>query len=422
MNNEYYHSSVDIKEYTFPIISLHNYSNDEIKKIIKLKNEFNNAKNKEEKYNLALQLPSELFCKCRFCGKLIVNLNFNIKYDKIKNILHVRNPKIYYREINGIKYYLSCCEDCLLEHFKDDLPKSPKYYFMKANKYGAYSYGYNFEIYKKICSMTTGVTKQVMINKWGQDEGLNRWNNYCNKQSEVNKFEYKKEKYNWDKEQFKLFNKSRAVTLNNLIKKHGDIKGKIIWENYLYLQKYKKSYKYMIDTFGEEKANQINKSKGLTLENYIKRFGESEGLKQFEIAINKHKNYFSKISQKFFNELDEILSKKYTTYYGSKNNEYGVNLNNTYVRLDYFILELNLCIEFNGTYFHGDPRIFNENDNPNPFLKNVTAKELWERDTLRYKELKEIRNIDTIVVWEIDYKNGIDINEFIVNTLKINIC
>ena len=177
----------------------------------------------------------------------------------------------------------------------------------------------------------------------------------------------------------------------------------------------------MINKFGEEKTNEINKSKALTLKNYIKKYGEEEGLKRFELMLNSHSNYYSKISQDFFNELDKYLSPKYKTYYATKNIEYGVNLIDSYVCLDYFILELNLCIEFNGTYYHGDPRIFKENDHPNPHDKIKTAKEIWENDNNRYKLLKEIRNIDTIIVWENDYRNGIDIKDFIKNTLKIEL-
>ena len=79
--------------------------------------------------------------------------------------------------------------------------------------------------------------------------------------------------------------------------------------------------------------------------------------------------------------------------------------NNTYIKLDYFILELNLCIEFNGTYYHGDPRIFNEDDHLNPHCKEITAKEIWENDNKRYKMLKETRNIDTVSIWENDYRD-----------------
>lgn len=417
--NKYYHSKVKLKEYEFPKIYLDNYEKNEIETFIKLSNKFSKSNDKYEKYQLALQLPKELFATCRYCGKLIVNSNFRIVYNKKNNYIMISLPTYYCREINDKKYYLSCCEDCLLEHFKDDPPKSPKYYFMKANKYGAYSYNIDYDDYKKICSMVVGVTQKSMIRKWGELEGQKHWENYCKKQSETNTFQYKKEKYNWTQEDFNNFNKSRAVTLKNLQAKYGNELGKKYFDDYVSKQKLTKSQEYMINKFGEEKTKEINRSKALTLENYIKRLGEEEGLKQYELTLNKHHNYYSKISQNFFNELDQYLSKKYTTYYANKNNEYGVHLMNSYVRLDYFILELNLCIEFNGTYYHGDPRIFKEDDHPNPHNKVITAKEIWEHDKNRYKMLKECRDIDTIIVWENDYINGIDIEDFIKNTLKI---
>ena len=420
-DKRYWHTLVDIKEYPFPKVYLTNYSETEIKELIKIKSKFNKSKDINEKYKLAEQLPEQLFCKCRFCGKLIVNINFNIRYEKHKNYFHVRIPEIWCREIDDEKYYLSCCEDCLLKHFKDDLPRFPKYYFMKANKYGAYSFGYDEDTYKKICSMTVGVTEKSMINKYGEIEGKKRWIEYCNKQAETNTFEYKEKKYGWSKEQFDEFNKSRAITLNNMINKYGEKIGIEVYNNYTYLQSYKKSYEYMVETFGKEKANEINRSKALTLDNFIRKYGEEIGKIKYQEVLNTHFNFFSKISQNFFDEIDKFIGKKYTTYYASKNTEYGVNLVNNYVMLDYFILELNLCIEFNGTVFHGDPKIFNENDYPNPYIKTITAKELWNKDNERYKKLKELKNIDTVVVWESDYRNGIDIEKFIKETLKIEI-
>lgn len=415
-NNKFYHTSVEIKEYNFDKIYLDNIDSE----LINCIKQFNKSINVNEKYILSKQISLE-FPKCRLCGNYIINSNFIIRYNLKGKYIQLTTPKIYYREINGRKYYLSCCEECLLKHFKDNPPKHPKYYFMKANKYGAYSYGYSYDDYKKICSMTVGVTKKSMIRKWGEVEGSKRWEEYCKKQSITNTFNYKKEKYGWDKNDFNKFNKSRAVTLENLKNKYGDEIGEKYFNDYVNKQKLTKSKEYMISKFGEEKANEINQSKALTLKNYIKKYGEEKGLKQFELMVNSHNNYYSKISQNFFNELDKYLSPKYKTYYATKNTEYGVNLIDSYVCLDYFILELNLCIEFNGTYYHGDPRIFKENDHPNPHDKIKTAKEIWERDNNRYKLLKEIRNIDTIVVWENDYRNGIDIKDFIKNTLKIEL-
>ena len=38
---------------------------------------------------------------------------------------------------------------------------------MKANKYGAYSFGYSYDDYKMICSQTTTVTLKSLQKKWG---------------------------------------------------------------------------------------------------------------------------------------------------------------------------------------------------------------------------------------------------------------
>lgn len=415
-NNEFYHTNVEIKEYPFNKIYLEELS-DELIKNVKL---FNSSKDIEHKKEIAKHLPID-FPKCRFCGDIIINSNFKILLKQKEKYIQIINPSIWCREIDSHKYYLSCCKTCLLQHFKDNPPKSEKYYFMKANIYGQYCFGYSYEEYKKICSMTVAVTENRLIKKYGETIGKEKWKEYCNKQAKSNSFKYKKEKYNWTKDEFDTFNKNRAITKELCIKRYGEELGIQKFEDYVNKQKLTKSKEYMISVYGEEKANKINQSKALTLENYTKKYGEDEGLRKFEIMLNNHHNYFSKISQKFFNELDKYLSTKYTTYYATKNKEFGVNLNGSYVCLDYFILELNLCIEFNGTYYHGDPKIFNEHDCPNPHNKTLTAKEMWENDNNRYKLLKEIRNIDTIVVWENDYNNGINIENFIKETLNINL-
>ena len=417
MKSKFSHSSVEIIEYPFEKVYLDELNEELIKNI----NLFNSSKNIKEKQNVINFIPIK-FPICRFCGEKIINSNFYITYNTKQKYIQLSVPYIYCREIDHKKYYLSCCENCLLKHFKDNPPKAKKYYFMKANKYGAYCFGYSYDEYKKICSMTVGVTEKSMIKKWGEELGIQKWNEYKRKQSVTNTFEYKKKKFNWNKEQFDEFNKSRAVTLKNLQNKYGKELGEIYFNDYVEKQKLTKSHEYMINKYGEEKTKAINQSKGQTLSNYIKRLGKIEGLKQYEIMLSHHKNYFSKISQKFFDEIDKYISQKYTTYYATKNHEYGVNLhNNDYIRLDYFILELNLCIEFNGTYFHADPRFFNENDYPNPHNKVLTSKTIWENDNNRYKKLKKYRNIDTVVVWEYDYNNDIDVQKFIKEKLNISL-
>jgi hypothetical protein len=53
-------------------------------------------------------------------------------------------------------------------------------------------------------------TLENMILRYGEIEGTKKWNSYINKQSITNTYEYKKEKYGWDKITFDQYNKSRA--------------------------------------------------------------------------------------------------------------------------------------------------------------------------------------------------------------------
>lgn len=377
---------------------------------------FNNSRDASEKLSLVNKLPIDILPTCRICNKKICNNNFLIKVTK--TTIQLWQPSVYCREVDGTKYYLSCCEECLKKKF-DNLPSS-KYYFMKANKYGAYSYGMTDEDYRKICAMTTAVTLDSLCNKYGEDEGKIRWKQYCDKQALTNSFEYKQQKYGWTKEQFDLFNKSRAVTLDNLILKYGEDEGNKRWNDYVNQQKLTKSYEYMVDTYGEEHANKVNKSKAITLTNFINKYGEKLGTEKYNEIMNRMPKFYSKISQECFDKIDKYISKLYKTYYATKNTEYGVNLGDQYICLDYFIKDLNICIEFNGTHFHADPRIYKGDDKPNPYNKDVTAQSIWENDELRYKKLKE-HDIETIVIWENDYKENFNVVEFIDKKLHIKL-
>ena len=176
----------------------------------------------------------------------------------------------------------------------------------------------------------------------------------------------------------------------------------------------------MINKFGYDKAIQINKSKALTLDNFIRKYGEELGNKKYIEFTKRHINFYSNISQKLFNELDKYLSEKYTTYYATKNYEYPIKLLDKYVCLDYYIKELNICIEFNGSIFHGEPRLYKDNDKCNPFI-NLTAKEIRDNDQKRYNLLKELYNINTYIIWELDYNKNFNIQDYIIKVLKINI-
>lgn len=385
-NKEFYHTSVKIKEYPFELVTLEELNKDLIQTIKK----FNSSKNIEYKKELAKQIPIK-FPTCRFCGEIIINSNFLIDI-KLKNkTIQLSLPAVYCREIDGNKYYLSCCENCLLEHFKDNPPKAPKYYFMKANIYGQYSFGYSNEEYKKICSMTVGVTYNSMINKWGKELGEKKWKEYCNKHSKIASKQTFIDKYGLE-EGLKIYHDSRAITKQGMIKKYGQEIGIEKWNNYCERQRYTCSLEY-----------------------FIKEYGEKNGKEKFnnfcEQRINNggwQSKSYSLISNNLFNTI-----KKYLDKYNINNdllfgeNEFYIrnNIKNIGYQLDFYDKTKNLIIEFQGDYWHANPKLYDKN-----FInkvKKLTSREIWQYDQSKKDFIcKELNNPIYLQIWESDYRNN----------------
>lgn len=353
--------------------------------------EFNNTTDINKKLELSYLLPEELFCICRFCGSRIMTKNSKLEFNKISKTILVKIPEVRYRIIDEVKYELSCCSNCLLEHFKDCPPKSEKYYYMKANKYGAYSFGYGYEEYKKICSQTVGITEDVMIRKWGEEEGKKRWKSYCDKQAETNTFEYKQEKYGWSKEQFEEFNRSRAVTLELCIERHGEEAGRKMWDEYCERQRYTNSLEYMIEEYGEEKGT--------------KKF------KDFALArANSGAAGYSEISQDLFFKIINKIQNTDNIFFYKLNKEYSVQYSTTAVfNLDFYDKGKNLVIEFLGDYWHANPKIYEAEAVFNRSKTPILAKQIWKYDKQRKRNIcKVLNNPIYIEVWESDWKENPD--------------
>lgn len=357
--------------------------------------------------------------KCMYCGDEIYYDNTKVTCgDKVKTPYTVCGPGVT-KIINGHTYSLCVCQKCLESHC--GAPKNYSRIFNSCNPFTIYAFNINQDdafMYGK----QNANTLDNMIKMYGEEEGRKRWESYCNKQSITNTYEYKKEKYGWTISDYDKYNKSRAVTLSNLIDRYGEEIGKAKWDLYVEKQKYTKSFEYLSNKYGEEKANDINASKVISESKMIELYGEEEGIKRYEEFIKKKHQFYSEVSQKFFNELDKYISPKYTTYYATKNGEWFIHDKGYPIMyLDYYIKELNICIEFNGEVFHADPNLFEANECPNPFNKSLTSQDIWDADNRRYKQLKDLHNIITIIVWERDYNDNFNFESFIKNTLNIKL-
>ncbi|NBP03586.1 MAG: hypothetical protein EBU90_26525, partial [Proteobacteria bacterium] len=242
---------------------------------------------------------------------------------------------------------------------------------------------------------------------YGEEEGKRRWKEYCNKQAYTNSYEYKNKKYGISYSEFVDYNKSRACTLQNSIKRYGEEEGKRRWKEYCDKQAYTNSAEYL----GKEEYLRVNKLKSHCYESYLIRYGNEEIAKQkLEEYWKSKKVFYSKDSQKLFNELllHECFKNK-KCYYAELNNEYGLldNLTKKYMFFDFVCPELKLVIEYNGDHFHGNPTIYL----PSDYLKgkgcsNILAKEKWKQDEEKNLVIKTQRGFNVITVWESDYREN----------------
>lgn len=90
---------------------------------------------------------------------------------------------------------------------------------------------------------------------------------------------------------------------------------------------------------------------------------------------------------------------------------------NRKLEFDFYIPEMNIAFEFDGTYWHCDPRFYA----PDYIMKvkNITAKEIWEKDAEKDK-LSAQNNVILYRVKEYDWKNDKDrIKQEIKNLIGI---
>lgn len=357
---------------------------------------------------------------CNECNNVIYYYNSGFKYNKHENKLELLGPSYnMQKHVNKCSYNLSICSLCIEQNLQLDAYKIPKNkWFNMWNKISIYAFNLDNNA-KQFIKNNQGVTLKKLIEKYGEVEGLKRWDNYRNKQAITNTYEYKKNKYGWDKDQFDDYNKSRAVTVDNLILKYGEYRGLEIWYEYVNKQKITKSKEYYTLKYGQDAWENLCKSKSHTLENYLKWH------KDYNIALEKYIQFHnkfmfhsknnelpssvSKSSQKYFKILEyelKLLKPDIQLYYYEKDKkEYMKFLNGSLVYLDFYIKDFNICIEFNGDIYHGNPKIFSAKDKPMPHFNDITCEELWLKDKNRIDMLKIQYDIDTIVIWESELPN-----------------
>lgn len=259
---------------------------------------------------------------------------------------------------------------------------------------------------RRILKNPFSTTKKKNILMYGKIIGLEKWNEYCRKQSETNTFEYKSKKYGMTLDEFDEFNKSRAVTLQNLIVRHGDINGTRKWNEYCKRQSYTNSLEYFIEKLGTLEGEifykNLNKQKSLSLANFIGKYGEIEGFDRYCKHITKRNEsgsickYYSKISQRLFDNL-----RTDNTKYATNGGEYIIRYDDSTYLCDFIDTSTQKCIEFNGDYWHRNPLLYDKSFTD----YNGLTEDIWAKD---YNKIKALINkgLDVLIIWEYDFKKN----------------
>lgn len=322
--------------------------------------------------------------KCRICDDVIYyyDSTFTFKNKKI----YLKGKSYKSSKFLNKEYKLTVCESCLTKKFPEYSSKNKSRVFNQMNYITEFAFNIDHDVAVDWMKSKYAITEENLIKKWGDEIGRVKWISYKNKQSLSNKYEYKKEKHGWSEEKFNEYNKSRSVTLKNLINKHGEEKGLKMWISYCERQKYTTTIEYFVEKYGkvdgEEKYNNFCKNRLLGCA-------------------------YSKLSKNLFDELLKKINENYETYYGDKEWFLYDNLNKKYYLIDFFIKDLNIGIEFNGDIWHANPDIFSDNFKF-PFDNKINASDIWKKDKIKNDFLKT--KLDKlIIIWESDLKkDGIE--------------
>ena len=410
---------------------------------VSLKRRLNISINEYLKY-----LGFDIEC-CRICkiGDVPVKLNISIVDNFIKIIrfeyakkvyCYGNNPECYGIRLNSNSFeFISKVENITIEEAKKVLKSrnsSPFYIENWDSK----------EEYKEYQSRDIN----FFINKYGEEEGYIKYNNYVKKISYSNSLdryinEYGKE---MGEKIFKdISNRKDSMSYDFFLKKNKNDTSVAIAEynNRLdsvnvsvekWVQKY--GYKEAIekhklrvdksnDTFSRNPDKErIYKLRSVTIDNLYNKYGD------YNLALDKYFNWLRKVTVPLSRSSKEsLLVFNYVIkwclingidyddiYIGTNNkNEFFIKDGKNIFFYDFTIRSKKIIIEYNGVKFH--PK--NENSNwVNPFDKKITSEEAYNKQ--KYKiNLAENNGFSILEIWSDGEDNYNICIDFIKKTLKI---
>lgn len=122
---------------------------------------------------------------------------------------------------------------------------------------------------------------------------------------------------------------------------------------------------------------------------------------------------YSKISQELFIEIKNRINREFK--FAESDGEFKIEKDSGgYYFYDFTDIENKKIIEYNGDMYHANPEIYESNDNPHPFRKNIKSEEIWKKDQLKINKAKEY-GFEVLIIWDSEYRDkGIDNKEKVI--------
>jgi hypothetical protein len=329
------------------------------------------------------------------CPGIQMNPN-SFEFISIINKISLDDARVLLKSNNKSPFYKE-------NHKSDDLYKE-----FQSRSIESYKNKYGEDLGQKkylehISKISTSNSREGYIKKYGEELGDKLFKEVSSKKDSMSfDFFVKKNKGDFklafNEYEYRLSKVNNSV--ENLIKRHGEEIALIKHDNRV--NKYRESYS--INTNKEE----INKSKGITIDNLFMKYGN------IDVANKKYNDWIRKVSVPIcraskeslllFHPLIEILITEFSIdiddiYIGDKNKkEYFIKEGNKIYFYDFTIRSKKIIIEYNGIMFH--PK--NENSTwINPFDIRTTNKEAF------YKQKNKLdiainKGFNVLEIWSDD--------------------
>lgn len=262
---------------------------------------------------------------------------------------------------------------------------------------------------KKYRDARCAVSRDIMIKRYGKEIGIEKWNKYLKKWKFSNSLEGYIEKYGKKIGTEKWANRYKnQSTLEKHIKLNGVEKGTEIFNKRMQKMWLRTSKNHFLEIHGKEKGEKLfNELKdNISLESKIKKYGNEKGKIIYDEYIQKLKirakelnfaehfktaQWYSKISQKLFWKILDIGKFEQKDMYFAENNGEWFIYDENRKNISKFDFKFeNKIIEFNGDYWHRNPEFYS------PVL------EIQQRDKYK-KKLAKKNNFEILIIWENDY-------------------